>query len=180
MRCSCAVLYVGSRGAEPPAGPAAEQHEEQLGQGGTPGLACPAGDVSNLGTQVCAAARTTGGSEEQRSTGAQGTSTRKKTCCDTHTEVRIRADTNGTVLASAWIPLSLCTGHAVHFTWELPHIARIARARRRATQLLASWRGFTREVGSYYAILFTENPTSNYVAYIPIRVYARSTCRARC
>ena len=67
----------------------------------------------------------------------QGTSTRKKTCCNTHTEVRIRADTNGTVLASAWIPLSLCTGHAVHFTWELPHIARIARARRRATQLLA-------------------------------------------
>ena len=26
----------------------------------------------------------------------------------------------------------------------------------------------------YYAILFTENPTSNYAAYIPIRVYARS------
>ena len=114
--CSCVVLYVGSRGAEPPAGPAAEQHEEQLGQGGTPGLACPAGDVSNLGTQVCAAARTTGGSEEQRSTGAQGTSTRKKTCCNTHTEVRIRADTNGTVQASAWNPLSPRTGHAVHFT----------------------------------------------------------------
>ena len=115
--CSCAVLYVGSRGAEPPAGPAAEQHEEQLGQGGTPGLACPAGDVSNLGTQVCAAARTTGGSEEQRSTGAQGTSTRKKTCCDTHTEVRIRADTNGTVRAPAWNPLSPRAGHAVLFTW---------------------------------------------------------------
>ena len=27
---------------------------------------------------------------------------------------------------------------------------------------------------TYYAILFTENPTSNYAAYIPIRVYARS------
>ena len=63
--CSCVVLYVGSRGAEPPAGPAAQQHEEQLDQGGTSGLACSAVNVSNLGTQVCAAARRTGGSEEQ-------------------------------------------------------------------------------------------------------------------
>ena len=34
-----------------------------------------------------------------------------------HTEVRTSADTNGTVLAWAWKPLSLCTGHAVHFIW---------------------------------------------------------------
>ena len=93
------MLYVGSRGAEPPAGPAAEQHEEQLVQGDTRGLNCRARDISHMETQVCAAARRTGGSEKQRSKGAEGTSTRKKTCCNTHTEVRISTDTNGTVLA---------------------------------------------------------------------------------
>ena len=93
------MLYVAPRGAEPPAGPAAEQNDEQLVQGDSRGLDCTASDISHMGTQVCAAARRTGGSEEQRSIGAQGTSIRKKTCCNTHTEVRISADTNGTVLA---------------------------------------------------------------------------------
>ena len=65
------MLYVAPRGAEPPAGPAAEQHDEQLVQGDTRGLDCTASDISHMGTQVCAAARRTGGSEKQRSKGAE-------------------------------------------------------------------------------------------------------------